>query len=98
MLVAKPAKLDEVDVREGEIVRADDADRTSRDESANNAFRADPTVLRVRSLEQLVQKEQQWERPLREIAQLAQPRDFCIEPRAAFVQRIIDSDAGAYLE
>ena len=83
-------------IGQGQIVRADQADRAALDQGANESLRADAPIRRIGTLQQFVQQKQQRQRA--GLEQLAQSGDLGIKARAALMQRIVDADAGADLQ
>ena len=68
------------------------------EESADDAFGSDEAVFRVGALEEFVeQKEDRWG-PFREVADLAQASNLGVEAGVAFLKRVVDEDACAYVE
>src|ERR1035438_6577897 len=79
-------------------MRAHQSDRAALHKRAHDSLRANAAILRVCTLQQLIQQKHQWRIVSCEIEDLAQPRDLGIETGTAFPQRIVDANAGAYLQ
>src|SRR4051812_37020780 len=81
------------------IVGTDETDGPARCKCTHDTLRPAAPVPRIRALEQLVQqKQQRATAPCHYIEKLPQSRDLRVEARAALVQRVVDPDAGTYLQ
>ena len=78
------------DLGQGQVVGREQPDRTAVDQALDDRLGADASVVRVRSMEQLVEEEQEGKRTLGQVDQLPDPGDLGIEPRATGLQRILN--------
>ncbi len=83
------------DLGQGQVVRGDQADRAAVDQAADDRLGADAAIVRVGAVEQLVEQEQERQRPAREVDQLAHAGDLGVEPRSAGLKRILDAERRA---
>ena len=86
------------EVGEGEVVGADEADGSGFEEGADYAFGADEAVFGVGALEEFVEQEEEWGLVLGEVAEVAETGDLGVETGAAFLQGVVDEDAGSDLQ
>lgn len=89
-----------VDVGEGEVVGGDDADGAEVDEGAEDALRADEAVFGVGALEEFVEEEEDAVAAggFGEGADAVEAVDFGVEAGVAFVEGVVDEDAGGDVE
>ena len=85
------------DVGEREIVRADEADGAAGEQGPHDAFGTDEAVFGVCALQEFVQKEEDGRIFFGEVADLAETGDLGVEAGAAFLERVVDENACAYL-
>ena len=83
------------DIGQREIVRGDQADGAALHQAAHQRRGADPPVVRVGAVQELVDQEQHGQRPGRLVQNLAQAQDLGVEARDAALQRIGQPDGGA---
>ena len=80
---------------ESEVVGRDEPDRVLLQETANQAPRADHSVVRIRAVKDLVKQEKKRERRARERDDQLHPRQFGKKPRLTLLERILNSQGCA---
>src|ERR1700729_3406473 len=83
------------DVCKGQVVCADEADGAARQQGAHESLRPDETIFGVCALEELIEQEEDGRVAFGEIADLTEAGDLGVEAGVAFLQRIVDENAGA---
>ena len=73
----------------------DQPDGPAVDETTHHRLGPDPAVVRVRTVEQLIEEEQERNGTPRKVDELAHPGDLGEESGAARLQRILDPERGA---
>ena len=63
-----------------------EADHSQLDQRAHDAFGADPAIVRVRAVKNLVEQKQQRHRAARRLRDRSQAEDLGVEPRLAFCE------------
>ena len=82
------------DLGQGQVMRGHQADRAQVDQAADDPFGAHAAIVRVGAVEELVEQEQERQRPARQVDHLPHPGDLGVKPRAARLQRILDAQRG----
>src|ERR1700722_15301455 len=98
MHVPQRAGRETANVRQGEIVSADEADRARRHKSSHNALGTGETILGVGSLQELVQQKEERRAVVQQGVDLSQSGDFGVEARASLVEWVVHPDARADLQ
>src|SRR5580692_157532 len=81
---------------ESQVVSAEQSNSSSFQQIPHDSFRANTTVVRVCSLQQFVEQEQNWHRSIGQVSDYFQPRDFGIKARDSALQGIQDANRSAY--
>src|SRR5580704_10065919 len=81
---------------ESQVVRGEQSDGTSFHEIPYDRFRANTTVVRVCSLQQFVEQEQNRHRSIGQVSDNLQSRDFSVKARDSALQGIQDANGSAY--
>jgi len=97
MDVVEAVVLLSADVGEREVVRADEANCAAREQGTHDAFCTGEAVFRVCPLEELVEQEEDRGLLFGEVADVAQAGDLGVEAGVAFLERVVDENACAYL-
>ena len=96
--IDRPRRQGVGDPGQREVVRGDQADRAVVDQTADDRFRADRAVVRVRAVEELVKEEKQRDGTTRELDDLPHPGDLGIEPRSSRLERVLNPQRRAHVQ
>src|SRR5580700_497324 len=81
---------------ESQVVGGEQSNDSSFQQIPHDSFGADTTVVRVCSLQQFVEQEQNRHRSIGQVRDYFQPRDFSIKARDSAQQGIEDANGSAY--
>ena len=79
-------------------MRTDEADGAACQKSPHDAFSSNEAVFGVCALEKFIEKKENGRVIFGEVADVAQARDLRVKARAAFLEGVVDENAGAYLQ
>src|SRR5439155_42586 len=86
------------DLGQRQIMRGDETDRPSLRQAVYDGRGAEPTIVRVRSVEDLVEQEQQGDRSVGDADEVAQADQLRIETRGTLLERVPDEQRRAGVE
>ena len=85
-------------VRQSQIVCTDQADCSQFHECTNNSFGSHAAIMRIGSLQQFIQQEQQCGLVMCQFINLAQPENLGVKAGVALMQRVVHANACSCLK